>query len=104
MSYATLMVHLDLDRPNAGLLAIAGDMADRFHSRVPGILDVRLEGSRLQDKSGVHSPALDTRTQAFSFASGDLKILRSRKGRRSVLIRLRLSLHKRMLAPGGLQD
>lgn len=37
MSYATLMVHLDLDRPNAGLLAIAGDMADRFHSRVVGI-------------------------------------------------------------------
>ena len=37
MSYATLMVHLDLDRSNAGLLAVAGDMAERFHSRVVGI-------------------------------------------------------------------
>ena len=37
MSYATLMVHLELDRSNAGLLAVAGEMADRFHSRVVGI-------------------------------------------------------------------
>lgn len=37
MSYATLMVHLELDRANAGLLAVAGGMADRFHSRVVGI-------------------------------------------------------------------
>ena len=37
MSYATLMVHLDLDQSNAGLLAIADDIASRFHSRVVGI-------------------------------------------------------------------
>lgn len=37
MSYPTLMVNLDLDRPNSGLLAVADELADRFHSRVIGI-------------------------------------------------------------------
>ena len=37
MSYPTLMVHLELDRPNAGLLAMAGDLAGRLHSRVIGV-------------------------------------------------------------------
>ena len=37
MSYVTLMVHLELDRANAGLLAVAGEMSERFHSRVVGI-------------------------------------------------------------------
>ena len=37
MTYATLMVHLELGRSNAGLLQIAGDLAERFHSRVIGI-------------------------------------------------------------------
>lgn len=37
MSYSTLMVHLELDQPNASLLAIADDLAGRLHSRVVGV-------------------------------------------------------------------
>lgn len=37
MTYATLMVHLELGRSNAGLLQIAGDLAERFHASVVGI-------------------------------------------------------------------
>lgn len=37
MTYATLMVHLDLGRSNAGLLQIASDLAVRFHAGVIGI-------------------------------------------------------------------
>jgi len=37
MTYATLMVHLELRRLNAGLLQIAGDLAERFHAGVIGI-------------------------------------------------------------------
>ena len=37
MTYATLMVQLELGHPNAGLLRIAGDLAQRFHARVIGI-------------------------------------------------------------------
>lgn len=37
MTYATLMVHLELGQSNASLLQIAGDLADRFHAGVIGI-------------------------------------------------------------------
>ena len=37
MTYGTLMVHLELGRSNAGLLQIAGDLAERFHAGVSGI-------------------------------------------------------------------
>ena len=37
MTYATLMVHLELGHANSGLLQIAGDLAERFHSRIVGI-------------------------------------------------------------------
>ena len=37
MSYATLMVQLDLDRRNDSRLKIAGDLAERFNARVIGI-------------------------------------------------------------------
>jgi nucleotide-binding universal stress UspA family protein len=37
VSYSTLMVHLELGKPNAGLLAVAGDLAERFHAHVTGI-------------------------------------------------------------------
>lgn len=37
MTYASLMVHLDLGAPNAGLLQIAADLAGRFKARVIGI-------------------------------------------------------------------
>lgn len=37
MSYATLMVHLELGRPNTGLLKITADLAERFGSGVIGI-------------------------------------------------------------------
>ena len=37
MTYATLMVNLQLGRANAGLLQIAADLAERFQSRVVGI-------------------------------------------------------------------
>ena len=37
MSYSVLMVHLELGHPNAGLLRIAGDLAERFHAGVIGI-------------------------------------------------------------------
>lgn len=37
MTYATLMVHLELDHPNAGLLNIAGTLAQRFQAGVTGI-------------------------------------------------------------------
>ena len=38
MTYATLMVHLELGHPNAGLLKIVGDLAERFHAGVIGIV------------------------------------------------------------------
>jgi nucleotide-binding universal stress UspA family protein len=37
MTYATLMVHLELGRPNANLLKIVGDLAAKFHTGVIGI-------------------------------------------------------------------
>lgn len=37
MSYATLMVHLDLDQGNDARLRVAGDLAERFGARVIGI-------------------------------------------------------------------
>ena len=37
MTYGTLMVHLELGRSNAGLLQIAGDLAERFRAGVIGI-------------------------------------------------------------------
>ena len=37
MTYATLMVHLQPGRSNAGILAIAGDLAERLHAGVIGI-------------------------------------------------------------------
>jgi nucleotide-binding universal stress UspA family protein len=37
MSYSTLMVHLDLDRPNDARLRIAGELTDRFDARAIGI-------------------------------------------------------------------
>ena len=37
MSYSTLMVHLDLDRSNEVRLQFAGELAERFDSRVVGI-------------------------------------------------------------------
>jgi nucleotide-binding universal stress UspA family protein len=37
MSYATLMVHLDLDQKNDARLTIVGDLAERFTARVIGV-------------------------------------------------------------------
>src|SRR5262245_30866088 len=37
MSYSTLMVHLDIDGPNEMRLKMAGELAERFGSRVIGI-------------------------------------------------------------------
>ncbi|AOH87055.1 hypothetical protein AWL63_22965 (plasmid) [Sphingomonas panacis] len=37
MSYATLMVHLELGQPNVDLLKITGDLAERFQASVIGI-------------------------------------------------------------------
>ena len=37
MTYATLMVHLELGRPNTGLLKIVGDLAAKFQASVVGI-------------------------------------------------------------------
>jgi nucleotide-binding universal stress UspA family protein len=37
MTYATLMVHLDVGSSNAGRLQVAGDLADRFGTGVVGI-------------------------------------------------------------------
>jgi nucleotide-binding universal stress UspA family protein len=37
MTYATLMVHLELEHPNDARLQIAGDLADRFDAKLIGI-------------------------------------------------------------------
>lgn len=37
MSYANLMVSLEIGKSNAELLQVAGDLAERFHARVVGI-------------------------------------------------------------------
>jgi nucleotide-binding universal stress UspA family protein len=37
MSYATLMVHVDVDRKLDGRVAVAADLADRFHAHLIGI-------------------------------------------------------------------
>jgi nucleotide-binding universal stress UspA family protein len=55
MTYSTLMVHLDLDRPNDTRLQIAGDLAERFDARLIGIAaaDIQplyyMEGAAAQD-------------------------------------------------------
>ncbi len=36
MSYATLLVHLDLDQTNDARLTVAGDLAERFHASIIG--------------------------------------------------------------------
>jgi nucleotide-binding universal stress UspA family protein len=41
MTYATLMVHLDLGGSNAGRLRVAGDLADRYGASVVGISAAR---------------------------------------------------------------
>ena len=41
MSYATLMVHLELGRPNATLMKITADLAERLHAGVIGIAACR---------------------------------------------------------------
>ncbi len=38
MSYSTLMVHLNLGSPNMSLLQTAGDLAERYQSRVIGVV------------------------------------------------------------------
>jgi nucleotide-binding universal stress UspA family protein len=37
MTYATIMTHLELGRPNTSVLQVAGDLADRLHAGVIGI-------------------------------------------------------------------
>ena len=37
MTYATLMVHLQLGGTNAGTLRVAADLADRFQAAVTGL-------------------------------------------------------------------
>jgi nucleotide-binding universal stress UspA family protein len=37
MSYATLMVHLDLDQGNDARLSVVGDLAERFTARIIGV-------------------------------------------------------------------
>ena len=37
MGYATLMVHMELGRPNTGLLKVTAELAERFHAGVVGI-------------------------------------------------------------------
>lgn len=55
MSYSTVMVHLGLDRPNDHLLRIAGDLAEKFDSRLIGVAaaDIQplyfLDGAAAQD-------------------------------------------------------
>jgi nucleotide-binding universal stress UspA family protein len=41
MSYKTLLVHLELDGDNEGVLAITAELAERFNSRVVGIATVQ---------------------------------------------------------------
>ena len=41
MTYATVIVHVELGHLNAGLLQIAGDIAERFHAGVIGIAACR---------------------------------------------------------------
>src|SRR5262245_58880035 len=45
MSYATLMVHLDVDHPNDARLRLAGDLAERFGARVIGVAACELSPS-----------------------------------------------------------
>ncbi|HSD37201.1 MAG TPA: universal stress protein [Rhodocyclaceae bacterium] len=37
MTYASMMVHLEIGRPNAALLEVAGNLAARFHSNLTGV-------------------------------------------------------------------
>lgn len=37
MSYATILVHIDLDQKNDARLRVAGDLAERFNARVIGV-------------------------------------------------------------------
>ena len=49
MSYSTLMVHLDIDRPNDARLQIAGELAERFDARIIGIAAANVQPMYFMD-------------------------------------------------------
>ncbi len=85
VTYSTLMVHLELGRPNAGLLQIAGDLAQRFQAGVIGIVACQpmllvysdgtyvsgdvFEQDRAQDEAATKAAEAEFRT-AFHGRSG----------------------------------
>jgi len=65
MTYKTLLVHLDLNGDNEGLLKITGDLAERFGARVVGIaaaqpiLPLYDEGIVMADVATLHRNEVD---------------------------------------------
>src|SRR5262249_20392496 len=59
MTYATLMVHLDVDQPNHARLTIAGELAERFASRVIGIAACELAQSPYFAEGGVAADLIE---------------------------------------------
>lgn len=63
MSYRTLLVHLELNGDNEGVLAIAADLAERFGSRVVGIAAVQPAMPMFEEGGAMASIVLDERKQ-----------------------------------------
>src|SRR5580658_2135569 len=45
MTFSTIMVHLDIDRPDDACLRIAGDLAEQFDAKLIGVAAADLESS-----------------------------------------------------------
>jgi hypothetical protein len=59
MSYATLMVHLDLDRSNDTRLRIAGELAARFDARLIGVAAGDIQAPLYFAEGNIASDLLD---------------------------------------------
>src|SRR5690348_12044514 len=66
MSYSTLMVHLDLDRPNDAQLHVAGELAERFDARVIGTASAAVQPLYFMDGGAAQALLDEERNQLKS--------------------------------------
>jgi nucleotide-binding universal stress UspA family protein len=82
MSYSTLMVHLDLDRPNDARLQVAGELAERFDARVIGIAAADIQPLYYMDGAAAEDLLEKDRARLKSqIADCEVKFRRALSGR-----------------------
>lgn len=84
MSYARIMVHLELGRSNAGLLKVAGDLAERCHSTILAVaasqpLLATVAGAGLLSGEAVEADEIEIEKEARE-AHAECKDLLDRRG------------------------